>query len=219
MLTTTWFKKHWRSQMSIGARHTACHQFSQIFAVQRWLSRHDNELTAETLEDIRTRLEVAATEASEQRTIDDARSDIAQSSLAPTQPEGPDTAVTTPPPVRRRLPARKGSANSLDSQPELALLTQAASAAVTEQASGSVRAHDAASAASASSTAHGLGSGGSQVVPHATDTVARTLSFDDTAPTHTQRTVHDLPTSILVQLRDQTTERLCSAIMSDGATR
>eukprot|EP00971_Amphidinium_carterae_P059538 1177364-Amphidinium_carterae.1 len=29
VLTTNMFRKHWRTQMSIGARHTACHQFSQ----------------------------------------------------------------------------------------------------------------------------------------------------------------------------------------------
>eukprot|EP00971_Amphidinium_carterae_P197708 3924118-Amphidinium_carterae.1 len=64
VLTTKWFKKHWRTQMSIGARHTACHQFSQVIALQRWILRHENELSAPTLEDIRTRLAEAADEAS-----------------------------------------------------------------------------------------------------------------------------------------------------------
>eukprot|EP00971_Amphidinium_carterae_P096109 1901829-Amphidinium_carterae.4 len=57
-----------------------------------------------------------------------------------------------------------------------------------------------------------------QVWPSYMRFVALTLSFDDTGANHTQRTVDQLPTSIVVMLADNTTDRLCSAKMSDGST-
>eukprot|EP00971_Amphidinium_carterae_P137513 2725290-Amphidinium_carterae.1 len=98
--------------MSIGARRTACHQFSQVIALQRWILRHEDELSAPTLEDIRKRLAEAAEEASTQRTINDGQPETAGEEPGSTQMDTPEATVVTPVPVRRRLPARKGGSVS-----------------------------------------------------------------------------------------------------------
>eukprot|EP00971_Amphidinium_carterae_P168243 3333450-Amphidinium_carterae.1 len=89
--------------------------------------RHDNELTALTLEDIQERLGEAAAEASEQRTIDDGRDEVARGDPSSTQMDTSTAPAITPTPVRCRLPPRKGgSALSTALTPSLAAESQAA---------------------------------------------------------------------------------------------
>eukprot|EP00971_Amphidinium_carterae_P055280 1089575-Amphidinium_carterae.1 len=83
--------------------------------------RHDNELTARTLEDIQERLGEAAAEASAQRTIDDGHDEVARVDPSSTQMDTSIAPAFTPTPVRRRLPPRKGgSAPSTALTPSLA---------------------------------------------------------------------------------------------------
>eukprot|EP00971_Amphidinium_carterae_P335427 6471263-Amphidinium_carterae.1 len=124
ILTTKWRPQqhHWMCQMSVGPRHTACHQFSQIIALQRWMTKHAADLAATTQAEIQTRLSRAANLASQDGQLDDTLPDSASlPSLAHAGPSVPDIGPTTPTTessshrVRRRYTSKKSQ--SLDTLP------------------------------------------------------------------------------------------------------
>eukprot|EP00971_Amphidinium_carterae_P327972 6459599-Amphidinium_carterae.1 len=108
--------------MSVGSRHTSCHQFSQIIAIQRWMSKHAGDLAAATQADIQARLLRAANVASQDGQLDDTLPDsVALPSSAnagtethaqvPTTPNGDGSSRR----VRRRFTSKKSQ--SLDTLP------------------------------------------------------------------------------------------------------
>eukprot|EP00971_Amphidinium_carterae_P207628 4119989-Amphidinium_carterae.1 len=83
--------------MSVGSCHTSCHQFSQIIAIQRWMSKHAGDLSAATQEEIQARLSRAANAASQDGQLDDTLPDssaLPESANAGTV--GNDNVPTTP---------------------------------------------------------------------------------------------------------------------------
>eukprot|EP00971_Amphidinium_carterae_P166663 3302662-Amphidinium_carterae.3 len=99
ILTTKWRpqQNHWMCQMSVGPRHTSCHQFSQIIAIQRWMTKHAGDLSAETQADKQTRLERAATTALHAGVLDDTVVDTsAASGSATARALDAHTAPSTP---------------------------------------------------------------------------------------------------------------------------
>eukprot|EP00971_Amphidinium_carterae_P276752 5492315-Amphidinium_carterae.1 len=216
--------------MSVGSRHTSCHQFSQIIAIQRWMSKHAGDLAAATQEEIQARLLRAANVASQDGRLDDTLPDSA--ALPSSANEGPanqDNVPTTPNVegssrrVRRRFTSKKSQ--SLDSLPA----TQAMSSGRLPSLQSRSQAASAACAATPlDSPDMGITQPGTQLsdpampaAAHDDDNsrVARRLVFDESAPILTQKTVEAMPTSVLLRMAAGENDRLCSVRMSDGAIR
>eukprot|EP00971_Amphidinium_carterae_P348122 6490332-Amphidinium_carterae.2 len=133
ILTTKWRpqQQHRMCQMSVGSRHTSCHQFSQIIAIQRWMSKHAVDLAATTQEEIQKRLTRAANSASQDGRLDDTVPDTLPSSASnipaaqsqePTTPQVGDNGRR----IRRRYTSKKSQ--SFDTLPA----TEVASTGPTE---------------------------------------------------------------------------------------